>query len=87
LFLVAFHHIPNSPINNNVPEHGVDLVKKYIMYGFPCPGEKYDNVILGGCCVSDDSPEFGYECPQGKEVYFLINGKLILDAEPEDDGE
>jgi hypothetical protein len=51
------------------------------MYGLPIPGGVYDDVILGGCCVYEDSPKFGYRCPVGGEAYFLKNGQLVLDAD------
>jgi len=59
------------------PEHNVSLVKKRIIYGLPDPKSDHSNVILGGCCVSDDSPRFGYECPTDQEVYYLKDGGLV----------
>ena len=47
------------------------------MYGMPDPKSDHSNVILGGCCVSDDSPRFGYECPVDREAYFLKDGGLV----------
>lgn len=62
-------------------KHKVALVRKPIMYGLPCSGHDYSDVILGGCCIDDDSPQFGYWCPQGQEVYFLKDGQLIADED------
>ena len=76
------------------PKHNVPLVKKAVLYGYPALGGDYSNVILGGCCVSNDSPKHGFECPVGEEVYFLdSNGKLVSDEteeieeDPEENGE
>lgn len=64
------------------PEHDAFLGTKRVMYGLPIPGENYDDVVLGGCCVSPDSPKYGYECPVGKEVYYLdSDGSLRRDEE------
>lgn len=67
-------------------KHNVPLVKKEVLYGYPAPGEDYSNVILGGCCVSDDSPKFGFECPVDARVFFLgKSGELIPDEDQEID--
>ena len=58
------------------PDHNSPLKRLPVMYGMPIPGEKYDDVILGGCCVSDDSPKFGYQCPTDRVVFYLRNGVL-----------
>jgi hypothetical protein len=56
------------------PTHDVELIKKRILYGCPIHGKDYRGVILGGCCIDEDSPEYGYQCPVGKEVYYLDPG-------------
>jgi hypothetical protein len=63
------------------PKHGVRLIKKPVRYGLPDPSKDHSGVILGGCCVFDDSPQFGFECPEGKEVYFLKSGVLVVDED------
>lgn len=63
------------------PVHSVELEKLPVLYGLPIPGHQHDNVILGGCCVTDDDPQYGYRCPQGQEVYFLKDGHLIADED------
>lgn len=59
------------------PVHNISLCRMPVMYGMPIIGIKYDDVILGGCCVEDDSPKFGYRCPVGREDFFIRNGELI----------
>lgn len=58
------------------PEHGNALIKKSVVYGYPIPGKDYSKCILGGCCVSEDSPKHGYECPVDKMVFYLKDGRL-----------
>lgn len=59
------------------PKHKATMIKKKIIYGYPAIGENYNDVILGGCCVDDNSPKYGYECSVGKEVYIEKNGRII----------
>jgi len=66
------------------PKHHVSLIKKEVLYGYPAPGEDYSNVILGGCCISSDSPKHGFECSVGKEVYFLDKTGTLIPDETEE---
>lgn len=45
------------------PIHRVPLVRKPILYGLPEPGKDISRYISGGCCVDDNAPAWGYECP------------------------
>ena len=64
------------------PKHNVPLKKMRVMYGMPDPKSDYSNVILGGCCFSDNSPRFGYECPTDREVYYLdVDSNLYREYE------
>jgi len=58
------------------PEHNAALIQKKILYGYPDPSGDYSKVILGGCCVSNDSPKYGFECPVDQEAFIMKNGKL-----------
>lgn len=43
------------------------LKRKPIQYGLPDPNADHSDVILGGCCVDEGSPKYGYECLLGTE--------------------
>lgn len=59
------------PLEIMCPTHQVKLNRKSIMYGLPDDDQNCDGMIMGGCIVSDDDPEYGYECPVDQKVYYL----------------
>lgn len=62
------------------PKCGAKNVK-YIMYGLPAdPLDIRDDVILGGCCVDDDSPD--WHCEDCRWEWGHGAGRY---AEPEDE--
>lgn len=72
--------------SHRCPKHNMVLIRKPILYGYPEPQGDYSKVILGGCCVSDDSPKYGLECPVDQKA-FVFNSKGILEPifDDEDD--
>ena len=68
------------------PQHNVPLIRKRVLYGYPAPNEDYSKYILGGCCVSDDSPKHGFECPVDQQA-FVVNSKGKLEPIFHDDEE
>ncbi|MFH2145390.1 MAG: hypothetical protein ABII75_05090 [Candidatus Omnitrophota bacterium] len=71
------------------PKCGKIMPRKPIMYGLPYPDGNYEDVVLGGCCVEEDSPKFAYECPVCRKAFVLKQRQLLpLDEdeeEPDDD--
>ena len=51
------------------PKHNVPLKGKPILWGMPDPSADLSKYIIGGCLVMDDSPNYGYKCPMGGEIY------------------
>ncbi len=68
------------------PEHNTALIRKRILYGYPDPSADHSKVILGGCCVSDDSPKHGFECPVDHKA-FIVNSKGEVEPIFDDDEE
>jgi hypothetical protein len=60
--------------NTLCPQHNVPLVRKRIVYGLVDPRllkpTEHDQVILGGCVVTDESHKFGFECRVDHKVYY-----------------
>jgi len=59
------------------PHHDVELVKKEIVYGLPDPDYDFSDVILGGCCIPEYPPRFGYECPVCTRTYTIKDKVLV----------
>lgn len=72
------------------PKHHVPMARKRILYGYPDPSMDYKGYILGGCCVSDDSPQHGFECPVDHKAYVVNNQGVpepLFDFDDEDEAE
>ncbi len=67
----------------NCPEHSTTLIEKPVLYGYITPEQDTSGYLLGGCVVRQDSPEFGYECPIDKAVFYLKDGKLVKEEAEE----
>lgn len=53
---------------------------KEIVYGLPGPDFSYEGMILGGCCIDDDSPD--WHCEDCRWEWGHGPGRY---AEPEDE--
>jgi len=61
------------------------LQKKRIEYGLSSPEMQDDeNIILGGCCITDESPKFAYQCFNCEKLFALDKGELIPFEEDEE---